>query len=163
MTDDNSKPGDLPIIQEPDFYNRGLFSDHFLQARLPEWQEWKVDEALEVFRKNLQSLYESKKSHLPSYNEAQTEDEFIKPVLDLLGYAGSYAVQVATKLGKQTGRLTMLCSQTPRPRTRRKLNSKTMIIASVSALPTPNTGNANLIFPSRILATPSPTSIHHSR
>ncbi len=104
MTDDNSKPGDLPIIQEPDFYNRGLFSDHFLQARLPEWQEWKVDEALEVFRKNLQSLYESKKSHLPSYNEAQTEDEFIKPVLDLLGYAGSYAVQVATKLGKQTGR-----------------------------------------------------------
>jgi hypothetical protein len=35
------------------FQNRGLFSDHFLQARLPEWKEWKVDEELVPFCKRL--------------------------------------------------------------------------------------------------------------
>ncbi len=25
------------------FQNRGLFSDHFLQARLPAWKEWKME------------------------------------------------------------------------------------------------------------------------
>ena len=86
------------------FLNRGLFSDHFLKARLPEWQEWNVDADLSAFRKNLLSLYESNKDSLPHANEAETENEFIRPVLDLLGYAGSYAVQSTTKLGKKVGR-----------------------------------------------------------
>ncbi len=86
------------------FQNRGLFSDHFLQERLPEWKEWKVTEELEHFRKNLLALYESKKQILPGLNEAQTEEEFIKPVLDLLGYANSYIVQASTKIGQQTNR-----------------------------------------------------------
>jgi hypothetical protein len=71
------------------FQNRGLFSDHFLQERLPEWKEWNVSEELENFRSKLLTLYEAKKSILPGLNEAQTEEEFIKPVLDLLGYADS--------------------------------------------------------------------------
>jgi hypothetical protein len=32
------------------FQNRGLFSDHFLQARLPEWKEWEVDAELAPYR-----------------------------------------------------------------------------------------------------------------
>jgi len=86
------------------FQNRGLFSDHFLKARLPEWKEWKIDEELSTFRKSLLSLYESKKTILPNFNEAQTENEFIQPVLDLLGYANSYIVQAPTKIGQQTNR-----------------------------------------------------------
>jgi len=86
------------------FVNRGLFSDHFLQARLPEWKEWKVDAELVPFRESLHSLYESKKSILPYLNEAQTELEFVQPVLDLLGYANSYIVQVPTKVGQHTNR-----------------------------------------------------------
>jgi len=86
------------------FQNRGLFSDHFLQARLPEWKEWKVDAELGPFRKSLQSLYDSKKSILPYLNEAQTELEFVQPVLDLLGYANSYIVQAPTKAGQHTNR-----------------------------------------------------------
>jgi len=50
------------------FQNRGLFSDHFLPARLPEWKEWKVDAELVPFRKSLQSLYDSKKPILPYLN-----------------------------------------------------------------------------------------------
>jgi len=64
------------------FQNQGLFSNHFLKARLPEW---KTDEELVTFRKELLSLYESKKPILPYLNEAQTEEEFVQPVLDLLG------------------------------------------------------------------------------
>ncbi len=101
---ENSETGNLPDLPNPDFNNRGLFSDHFLQARLPEWQEWKVDDELALFRKELQSLYDSQKPYLSGYNEAQTEHEFIQPVLDLLGYSGSYSVQTSTKLAKQIGR-----------------------------------------------------------
>ena len=59
------------------FHNRDLFSDHFLQARLPEWKEWKVDTELVRFRKSLKSLYDSKKPILTHLNEAQTELEFV--------------------------------------------------------------------------------------
>jgi type I restriction-modification system DNA methylase subunit len=94
----------LPDQPSPPFQNRGLFSDHFLQARLPEWKEWKVDAELVPFRESLQSLYNSKKSILPYLNEAQTELEFVQPVLYLLGYANSYIVQAPTKVGQHTNR-----------------------------------------------------------
>jgi type I restriction-modification system DNA methylase subunit len=86
------------------FVNRGLFSDHFIQEHLPTWKEWGVDAELIPFRNGLKALYEAKKPLLVNMNEAQTEDEFIKPVLDLLGYTDSYMVQASTKLGKQTSR-----------------------------------------------------------
>ncbi len=41
---------------------------------------------------------------MPKLNEAQTENEFIQPLLDLLGYADSYIVQAPAKVGKQTNR-----------------------------------------------------------
>jgi len=50
------------------FQNRGLFSDHFLQIRLPEWKDWEVDAELGPFRKSLQSLYDSKKPILHHFN-----------------------------------------------------------------------------------------------
>jgi type I restriction-modification system DNA methylase subunit len=86
------------------FVNRGLFSDHFLQARLPEWKAWKVDAELVPFRESLQSLYDSKKSILAHLNEAQTELEFVQPILDLLGYADNYIVQAPTKVGQHINR-----------------------------------------------------------
>ena len=86
------------------FQNRGLFSDHFLKARLPQWKEWETDVGLATFHKELMSLYESTKPILPTLNEAQTEKEFIQPLLDLLGYANSYIVQAPTKVGQQTNR-----------------------------------------------------------
>ncbi|MEW6033514.1 MAG: Eco57I restriction-modification methylase domain-containing protein [Chloroflexota bacterium] len=84
------------------FRNRGLFSDHFLRARLPEWPEWKDEGGLNSLRGALLSLYHSKKAILPNLNEGQTEKEFIQPVLDLLGYGDSYIVQTSAKIAKQT-------------------------------------------------------------
>jgi len=86
------------------FENRGLFSDHFLEARLLEWKEWQTNGELSIFRKELLSLYGSKKNILPNLNEAQTEEEFIQPVLNLLGYTNSYMVQPSTKIGKVANR-----------------------------------------------------------
>ena len=94
----------LPDQPSPPFLNRGLFSDHFLKVRLPQWKEWETDEELATFRKELMSLYDSTKPILPTLNEAQTEKEFIQPLLDLLGYANSYIVQAPTKVGQQTNR-----------------------------------------------------------
>ena len=71
----------------PPFLNRGLFSDHFLKARLPQWKEWQANGELATFRKQLLSLYGSTKAILTLLNEPQTEKEFVQPVLDLLGYA----------------------------------------------------------------------------
>src|SRR4030042_1658234 len=84
------------------FRNRGLFSDHFIQERLPTWKEWGVDAELTPFHTELKTLFEAKKPFLADMNEAQTEDAFVKPILDLLGYGDSYIVQASTKLGKQT-------------------------------------------------------------
>jgi len=79
------------------FHNVGLFSDHFLSKRLPAesplWTSEKVTaqtalEKLSVQYKKFISTYKTP-------NEAQTEDDFIRPVLSILGY--SYIVQTPLK------------------------------------------------------------------
>lgn len=74
--------------------NRSLFSDYYLRERLHTLDEWEQDIS-EPFEHALE-LYERKKSVLPRLNEAQTEKEFIQPILKLvLGF--SYDVQKAEK------------------------------------------------------------------
>jgi hypothetical protein len=102
------------------FTNRGLFSDHFIQEHLPAWKEWGVEAELIPFRNGLKALDEAKKHFLVEMNEAQTEDEFVKPVLELLGYEDSYIVQASTKLGKQTSRPDYALFLTRRPKTTMK-------------------------------------------
>ena len=66
-------------------FNRGLFADHFLEHRLPDMPEWRAADELEEAFKVLQKRYRqhavrfSKKT-----NEAQTEHDFVQPVLDIL-------------------------------------------------------------------------------
>jgi type I restriction-modification system DNA methylase subunit len=79
------------------FHNVGLFSNHFLTKRLPAesslWNSEKVA-AQAAFEKIIQQ-YKQFKASYKSANEAQTEQDFIRPVLDLLGY--SYIVQTSLK------------------------------------------------------------------
>jgi hypothetical protein len=92
---------ELKVIENPEkyFINRGLFSDHYLQSRLPKRPEWQTGQNMVDFRQKLLALYESQKPHLSKYNEAQTEQKFIKPILDLLGYSDCYVVQPAANTG----------------------------------------------------------------
>ena len=73
--------------------NKPLFSSHYLEHRLVDSPEWSLDPRPTFDA--LQQLYQRKKALLSSLNEAQTEEEFIKPVLEILGF--SYIAQVVTK------------------------------------------------------------------
>ena len=93
------------LLEDEFFKTTGLFVDYFLREKLPYGKHWLNAVADKTARKlfdDTKALYESKKLTLPGLNEAQTEDEFIRPILDLLGY--SFIVQTPAK-GK-TGTLT---------------------------------------------------------
>lgn len=67
--------------------NHGLFSDHFLNERLAEEETVRAlhDEADAAFDKVRHALNRHT-AELGSWNEAQTEDRFIQPVLEHLGW-----------------------------------------------------------------------------
>lgn len=79
------------------FHNVGLFSDHFLNKKLPaESALWQTE------KPSVQTTFDKILAHHKQFtstyknpNEAQTEDDFIRPVLNLLGF--SYIVQTSLK------------------------------------------------------------------
>ncbi|EPF21889.1 MAG: restriction endonuclease [Microcystis aeruginosa Ma_MB_F_20061100_S19] len=73
--------------------NKPLFSQHYLEHRLPDSLEWQEDVSVAFCR--LESLYQQKKAILPTLNEAQTEAELIQPILEILGF--SYIPQVSSR------------------------------------------------------------------
>jgi hypothetical protein len=83
-----SSPPPVPPVSAPRPRGGGaksLFSEHYLRHRLPDHPEWgdDVGEPLAALR----TLYEGKRGILPNLNEAQTEAEFIRPALEILGFA----------------------------------------------------------------------------
>ncbi len=82
-----------PRSERPRSSSKSLFSQHYLEHRIQEHPEW-AEDVVEPFE-HLRALYEAKRDILPSLNEAQTESEFIRPVLDILGFA--YIPQTPTR------------------------------------------------------------------
>ncbi len=84
------KKGIMVQGQKP---NKPLFSQHYLEHRIQECLEWQenITQGFEALTK----LYLSKKDLLPKLSEAQTEEVFIKPALDILGF--SHIPQVTTR------------------------------------------------------------------
>jgi hypothetical protein len=66
-----------------------LFSHHYLQKRLPDHPEW--DEDPRPVFEAVRELWRHARQHGDTWNEAQTEQEFVRPALELLGWA--YVVQ----------------------------------------------------------------------
>ena len=79
--------------------NQRLFSDHYLDHILPEHWEILRDEASQVMM-GLQSIYA--KFTPNANNEAQTEDDWIKPVLRVIGHI--FEVQTPLKVPDGTQR-----------------------------------------------------------
>ncbi|HCQ22733.1 MAG: restriction endonuclease [Aphanizomenon flos-aquae LD13] len=73
--------------------NKPLFSQHYLDYRIQELPEWQLDIKAEFAA--LKNLYLSKKPILATLNEAQTEDRFIQPALEILGF--KYIPQVISR------------------------------------------------------------------
>jgi len=82
--------------------SKSLFSDHYLTRRLPQHPEWRDKEAVAALQTAV-ALYSALADRLPTFNEAQTEQEFIQPMLEqVLGFEGAYSVQTAVR---QQGRV----------------------------------------------------------
>jgi hypothetical protein len=72
--------------------NHYLFSDHFLNELLPGQDAWR-ESAVEARQAldGIAELYSQLEDALPHYNEAALEQEWIRPILDVLGHV--YHVQ----------------------------------------------------------------------
>ena len=64
--------------------NKSLFSQHYLETRLPALPTWAAD--VQLHFKQVQALWQRAQHFGPTWNEAQTEAELVKPLLDLLGW-----------------------------------------------------------------------------
>jgi hypothetical protein len=85
-----------PPLLEQSHRNHGLFSDHYLNETLrrrPDWQQM-VEEAIPV-KEQIKSIFERYKP-TPSEKEAQTEEDWVRPVLRSLGHA-DFVVQPSLK------------------------------------------------------------------
>lgn len=80
--------------------SKTLFSDHYLQNRLPSLSEWseEVRPAFDTLRQWMQKAQQDGNT----WNEAQTEEELIKPILKLLGW--SFIVQPKARRAGQVSR-----------------------------------------------------------
>ncbi len=83
------------------FDNRSLFSDYYLIERLADHAQW--SEGVAGPFQMARDLYDEKRDILDGLNEAQTEEEFIKPLLrDVLGF--DFEVQKSTTRHGQLNR-----------------------------------------------------------
>jgi hypothetical protein len=66
--------------------NRNLFPVHFLRERLPEWPEYAALDASDLLTE-ISGIWERERELLPDFNEDQTEDRLIRPILAALGFS----------------------------------------------------------------------------
>jgi len=74
------------MSQDPrPFRNSNLFSNHYLEKLLKESAEWRQVEPESAYAA-IKEIYERKAHALENYNESQLEENFIRPVLRILGH-----------------------------------------------------------------------------
>jgi hypothetical protein len=74
------------MSQERHFRNSNLFSNHYLEKLVQSSQDWQEAKGLEEARAEIKQLYKRKARVLENYNESQLEENFIRPVLRILGH-----------------------------------------------------------------------------
>src|SRR6266487_7124008 len=77
--------------------NHRLFSDHYLDSVLPSRREWKA--GLDDTASLRQRLRTSYRSFAPSSTEAQTERDWIRPVLEALDHIFEVQPALQTSAG----------------------------------------------------------------
>lgn len=88
-------PTQLPLTLQQLHTNQQLFSDHYLNVTLPQRPDWQLlahdaAAALATLAPIVRAFLRA-----PAQNEAQTEDDLIKPVLRALGH--TFEVQAALR------------------------------------------------------------------
>lgn len=90
-----------PVLPEiKPYVNRNLFSDHFLRELLPEDESWAVDDdKVRLAMQATLNLYAPRKEEFPDLNEAQLEQEFVRPMLESLGHVFQVQPSLPTSEG----------------------------------------------------------------
>lgn len=91
-----TRPDEQLALALGPFRNQRLFSDHFLTDVLPTWDEFQQMDPGALFDE-LRDLWEGEQGGLQHANEAQTEERWIQPILQTLGFA--YTVQAGLRVG----------------------------------------------------------------
>ena len=81
--------------------NHYLFSDYYLDKRVRERREWSETDVREGFEE-VAGLWEERKSALPHANESQTESDWIRPILRMLGHHFAVQVSIEAQGGSKT-------------------------------------------------------------
>lgn len=79
--------------------NQQLFSDHYLNTLLPNRPDWKML-ALDA-RPTMEAIRAIFTRYTPSNNEAQTEKDLVRPILDILGH--TYEIQAPLRHRRASG------------------------------------------------------------
>lgn len=79
--------------------NGGLYSENFLESRLPQWSEYR-DLDCRKLMDDISLIWEREAPSLPEANEAQVEEHFVQPILDLLGHAWTPQAGYSTPSGR---------------------------------------------------------------
>ncbi|ERH11388.1 MAG: type I restriction-modification system methyltransferase subunit [halophilic archaeon J07HB67] len=74
-------PGDTP------YRNAELFTNYYLDNRVQELDEWRVDEESKATFSRLQSVWDRERELVDDYTEGELLDAWIEPVLSALGYS----------------------------------------------------------------------------
>jgi len=79
------------------YNNKNLFSTHYLDKRLKESEEWNKEEKARTAYDQIKKIHSEKKDRIQTYtgNEAQLEEDFIRPVLRALSHV--FGVQATIK------------------------------------------------------------------
>ena len=112
--------------------NKPLFSQHYLDHRIQGCSEWQLDVVGKF--ESLKKLYLSKKDLLPKLSEAQTEAEFIKPVLDILGFSNIPQVTTRGKGRAERPDYALFISESDRDSAYPLQSNETAFYARVSAI-----------------------------
>ncbi len=98
----------LPLSAAQHHRNRQLFSDYYLNVRLPRRPEWRM--LLHDARPVMEQVRRIVAAYLPgaAANEAQTEDGLVKPVLRALGH--TFEVQTPLRTPDGTKKPSVLVS-----------------------------------------------------
>lgn len=84
------------MLQERPFRNSNLFSNHYLEKLVQSSPEWREEDSLKEAKAAIKQLYEHKARVLENYNESQLEENFIRPVLRILGHHIGLALDTRT-------------------------------------------------------------------
>jgi len=89
----------VSVSQTKSKYKNNLFSNHFLQERIQDLDEWDETDFEEKFDE-LKKIYDKKKGFLSEdLNEDQTQNKFIDPVLKALGH--EWVPEARTRVGSK--------------------------------------------------------------